>query len=373
VNTIFLIASFNAFFFAVLLLQKKPLARHDIILFLWLLYLGIYTGVYGLTSNYLFHKYPLLSASFISLLMLHGPFLYLYVTSLTTGAKGILYENVYHFIPFVLFNTYIILAALLQKANGISLEHTHTYTHPPFIFVFFLIITALSGPVYFVLSAGLFKKLGINISNNFSSLASIDPAWLKKLTFIFGIIWTLLITVAVIHHVFNLFSLSFCTDGLALALSVFIILLGYFGLRQKEIFFNLPLGKEEFVTQPSKKYMGTGLKQAEASLIAERLLQYISTEKPYLDPEITLPQMAESLKVASHHLSQVINEELGMNFFDLINSYRVEEVKKRINDPAFANYSLLGIAFECGFNSKSAFNRLFKKFTGTTPSAMKSV
>ena len=87
---IFLIASFNAFFFAVLLLQKRPKALHDIILILWLLYLGLYIGVYSFYSHDLFTHFKLLSISFISLLMLHGPFLYYYIQTLVSDKKQIL-------------------------------------------------------------------------------------------------------------------------------------------------------------------------------------------------------------------------------------------------------------------------------------------
>ena len=73
----------------------------------------------------------------------------------------------------------------------------------------------------------------------------------------------------------------------------------------------------------------------------------------------------------SHHLSRVINEEFGVNFFEFVNQYRIEEVKSMIRNPKFDNYSLLGIAYESGFNTKSAFNRVFKKLTGTTPSNYK--
>jgi AraC-like DNA-binding protein len=93
----------------------------------------------------------------------------------------------------------------------------------------------------------------------------------------------------------------------------------------------------------------------------------MASEKPYLDPNLSLPQLANDSGIPSHYLSQIINETFGLNFFDFINQYRVEEVKTKIVDPKFDSYSLLGIAFECGFNSKSAFNRIFKKSTGLTP------
>jgi AraC-like DNA-binding protein len=95
----------------------------------------------------------------------------------------------------------------------------------------------------------------------------------------------------------------------------------------------------------------------------------METMKPFLEPELTIYKLAEELKVPRHHLSQVINEKAQKSFFDFINSYRIEEVKKLLADPKMANRNILGIALDCGFNSKATFNAAFKKFTGMTPSA----
>ena len=90
--------------------------------------------------------------------------------------------------------------------------------------------------------------------------------------------------------------------------------------------------------------------------------------KPYLNPDLTLHQLAAELGISSHLLSQVINDHLKLNFFDFVNQYRVKTFKERIVSPHYSAFSVLGIAFDCGFNSKSAFNRIFKKNTGLTPS-----
>lgn len=194
--------------------------------------------------------------------------------------------------------------------------------------------------------------------------------WLRKLVYIFGSVWTLLMVVAVIHHVFQLFSWVFCTDGISLSLSIFIILIGYYGLKQKELF-SFP-EKESFVLeQKPEKYAGSGLKESEALLYLEKLNNFMSTEKPYLNPDLNLPQLAKEVDIPSHYLSQVINENLELNFFDFINRQRVEDVKSKISGSQYQNYSILGIAFESGFNSKSAFNRVFKNITGLTPSEYK--
>ena len=90
-------------------------------------------------------------------------------------------------------------------------------------------------------------------------------------------------------------------------------------------------------------------------------------KKPYLDPELTLSQLAKDLSISRSQLSQLINDGIGENFYDFVNKYRVEQVKKLMIDPQVKNYNMLGIALEAGFKSKSTFNLIFKRFTGLTP------
>ncbi len=369
---IFLIAAFNALFFAALILQKKK-ALHDKILICWLIYLGLYTGVYAFFSDTLFTGFHLLSASFISLLMLHGPFLYLYIYSLVDESFQTCRQNLVHFIPFIFFNVYLFIGYLVPEISAnIRLDHIESENGTPLLFALFLILTVLSGPVYFVLSIKLFKRLDINIFNNFSTSENINLIWLRKLVYSFGVIWTVLMGFASLHHIFSLFSWIFCTDGLFLSLSGFIILIGYFGLKQKEIFIHYSNQNIEYITEPKAKYGGMLLKETDAEQYINKIKHFMSAQKPYLDANLTLSQLAANLQVPSHVLSRVINERLGLNFFDFINQYRVEEVKSKIGEPKYDNLSLLGIAFDSGFNTKSAFNRVFKKSTGMTPSQYKS-
>ena len=364
---IFIIAAFNALFFALLIFQKKK-ALHDKVLILWLVYLGIYAGIYALFSETMFDNFHILSASFISLLLLHGPFLFLYISALTDIRFKMNLGKLVHFLPFILFNIFLIIASQFPGiSEGIRLNHIHGIHKPIWIFNLFLISVVLSGPFYFVLSIHSLRKLDVNIFNNFSTLENINLSWLRKLIYTFGFIWTALMVFATIHHVFNMFSWIFCTHGLTLSLSGFIIIIGYLGLKQKEIFVNFPDTRSQFVTEERVKYSGVVMDEEETKQYLSNLKQYMDAEKPYLNPDISLPELARGLGISSHFLSRVINEQLGVNFFDFINQYRVEEVKSRIKDPKFNYLSILGIAFECGFNTKSTFNRVFKKMTGLTP------
>ncbi|MCB0823644.1 MAG: helix-turn-helix transcriptional regulator [Bacteroidales bacterium] len=370
-NYIFFVAAFNALFFALMILQKKK-AKHDKILIFWLMYLGLYTGIYALFSNKLFTYYHLLSGSFISLLLLHGPFLFLYITALVVQKFQFKKKIFLHFIPFILFNLYIFIASYFPEISDfIRLNHEESKHEAPFLFNVFLILTVLSGPIYFVLAIAFLNELDINIFNNFSSYENVNLNWLRKLIYTFGAIWTVLMIFAIVHHVFQMFSWIFCTHGLSLSLSIFILLIGYFGIKQREIFVHYPNHYTEYVTERKVKYSGILISDNEFENYVGRLKDFMIVEKPYLEANLSLPELANKLNMPSHHLSRVINEEFGVNFFEFVNQYRIEEVKSMIRNPKFDNYSLLGIAYESGFNTKSAFNRVFKKLTGTTPSNYK--
>lgn len=369
---IFLIAVFNALLFIVFLLQKRPRALHDNILICWLTYLGLFIGIYAFYSHDLFTHYKLLSISLISLFMLHGPFLYLYIQTLVSNQEQLSWKDLFHLLPFISFNLYILVSSFQPVASEkLNIERLSGNFDPPLLFLFFLILTLFSGTIYFILTIRLFRKLDIRIFNNYSYQADIDLKWLRWLVLVFGIVWTILICVTVIHHVLNMFSMVFCTDGLFLSLSAFVILIGYLGLKQKVIFSTADFEASIGSSTPLTKYAGSRLTESEAKDYAERLSDYMKSSKPYLNPELALSQLAGDLGISSHFLSQVINEKFGLNFFDFINGYRVEEFKERTADPRYSNFSLLGIALECGFNSKSAFNRIFKQKTGSTPSQFK--
>jgi AraC-like DNA-binding protein len=122
------------------------------------------------------------------------------------------------------------------------------------------------------------------------------------------------------------------------------------------------------VNSEIRKYTRSGLEEEEAEKIYGNLIRFMKTNKPYLNPELNIYQLSDDLGLKKHHLSQVINEKSGMNFFDFVNTFRVEEIKRNLADPAMRNFTLLGIGLESGFNSKATFNSAFKKFTGLTPS-----
>lgn len=176
---------------------------------------------------------------------------------------------------------------------------------------------------------------------------------------------------------------------------VWVFALGYFGFRQTHIFSNIGLEKPVSEFNPEKspeskskeqtkgqteeqtknteatRYQKSGLKTETSQQYAQTAQQLMQQKKLYLDNDLTLHQLAAELEVPVYHLSQALNEQLQLNFFDFVNQYRVEEVKHKIADAQYQHYTLLAIAFESGFRSKASFNRIFKRFAGMTPSEYK--
>lgn len=114
--------------------------------------------------------------------------------------------------------------------------------------------------------------------------------------------------------------------------------------------------------------LSSGQKEKEYEAIKSKIETLMLQEKLYLEPQLSLNDLAQKLKTNTSVLSAVINSIFGKNFNDFVNEYRVEEFKKQIKLPTNQNYTLLAVAFDCGFNSKATFNRAFKKFTGQSPS-----
>jgi AraC-like DNA-binding protein len=116
------------------------------------------------------------------------------------------------------------------------------------------------------------------------------------------------------------------------------------------------------------KYETSPLTAEEKRQYHDRLVRHMDQGKPFLDMQLTLEKLAGDVGLRPGYLSQILNERLGMNFYEFVNAYRVREVQTKLADPTRAGGTLLALAHESGFNSKASFNRAFKRVTGLTPS-----
>jgi len=158
-----------------------------------------------------------------------------------------------------------------------------------------------------------------------------------------------------------------------IGLTILTFLFTIFGFQQPSIFEEVvrehdSMGEKLPDKSEQKKYARSGLKKKDIVRYIRMLKEYMENEKPYRNRELTIFDLSEQLQIPRHFLSEVINEHLNKNFYTLVNEYRIEEVKDRMGDPAYKHLTILAIAYDAGFNSKSSFNTIFKQKTGQTPS-----
>jgi len=150
----------------------------------------------------------------------------------------------------------------------------------------------------------------------------------------------------------------------------------FYAIRQPEILdYPVTASREENengIPAEAEKYAKSGLRKEQADEYLTRLLSFMDEEKPYLDGDMTIHHLSQKTGIPRHYITEVLNEKHGRNFFTFVNEYRVREVISRINDPRYQHYTILAIAFDAGFNSKSTFNSIFKTYTGKTPSEYRS-
>jgi len=118
----------------------------------------------------------------------------------------------------------------------------------------------------------------------------------------------------------------------------------------------------------SRKYRKSSLSKEQANLFITKIEAQMISEKLWLDSTLNLTDLAEAIDIPTNKLSQVLNEYIGKNFYDYVNNYRLEYFLKLCQEPTSKKYTLLSLAYECGFNSKTTFNAFFKKTLNTTPS-----
>jgi AraC-like DNA-binding protein len=150
-------------------------------------------------------------------------------------------------------------------------------------------------------------------------------------------------------------------------IALFSFVYSFYGIKQPVIF-GQELKQDAVDKKETDKYIKSGLKQGQAQDYLEKLISYVEVNKPYLNRDLNIHDLSLMIGIQRHNITQVLNENHKRNFFTFINEYRVKEVIERFSDPKYNHYTILAIAFDAGFNSKTTFNSIFKNQTGLTPS-----
>ena len=312
-----------------------------------------------------------------------GPLGYLYAVCASDGSRRLRARDAAHFAPLLV----VLIAGspiyLMNGADKIALFDRLQSGDAPTIIRLLEPSKYVSGIVYSLLTIAHLRQHRRRIRNSYSSTERVNLLWLLWLSAAAAAIWLLAIAVDVASTL--PFPMSSHPDDLvSFAVVLLVYAIGYMGLRQPEIFrYDGPAAPAPSASDPplialagrgdtdvpAGRYERSGLRDAEAVALKESLIALMTREHPYRDPDLTLPDLAERLGTTPHKLSEVLNSELSQTFYDFVNGYRVEYVRRRLATSDSRNQSLLTLAMDAGFASKSTFNQVFKKQTGQTPSA----
>ena len=370
-DAVFTIGIFLSFFLQFLLLSKKNRSTSDTILAVWMFVFGLHLFSYYLFSLGYWDRYPHLVGIHHPFPLLHGPLLYLYIQYSLRSNQRFQLKSLVHFAPFIAMYIYLIPFFFFYSAEQKTMQNAGLLDDYVVFSNVSLAAFILSGIGYSIASYRLLNRYRRLTDQNFAFRKSIDLSWLKF--FIYGSagIFSFVSVITVLDEFTNI-NFGFNAELIFYTLLIlFILYLGYSGIRHQSIFSGEPETDNQVVTPPAEEsgYTRSGLNDDEGKRHHAKLIELMSTKKPYLEPKLSLSELADQLDISPNHLSQVINQFEEKNFFDFINAYRVNEFKTRALKPENKNYSILAIAYDSGFNSKSTFNHVFKKMEGSTPSA----
>ncbi len=366
----FIIGIFIAVFLVLLLLIKKNKSRADKILLIWLFLIAIHQLLNYILFTGEAYNYPHWLGVQFSMPVLHGVLLYFYVMEITGNKLKKRWTVLLHLIPTLSLIIFAIPFYILSGEQKINVFQNEGAGFEWYI-IYLSILIPLSGLIYSIWSLFLIKAHQLKIQTRFSNTDKKELQWLRYLSIGYGIIWVL--------------AIFFESEIIFTAVVVLVLFIGFFGINQLNIFYsniepvqdlrketiskaiktNIP--NKESVNPINAKYAKSGLNEDMASEIYTNLNRMMEDSFSYKDDNLTLIELSQRLEVHPNHLSQVINEMEDKNFYNYINSLRIKAFIKLASLPENKKYTMISLAYDCGFSTKSTFNKHFKLHTGKTP------
>jgi AraC-like DNA-binding protein len=350
----------QSFFAGLLISTKKPATTANRLMAAWMFMICIEL-ILALINSTVLEMY---SFQFIS--FTYGPLLWLYVRFMTDPERKFNWLAMLHFIPFAVFLTVSVIFRsnhFIRNLRTFFVQDELISLRIVYGICFFLSIT-----VYSALAFHDIWKHQKNLKNIVSFTSRmITLNWLKIISISFYAAYFILFILGGLNMIGNYipFDPYFI---IYFFIALFSFVYSFYGVKQPVIF------GEQVKLQPEEKpeterYSRSGLRSEKATEYLGELLLFMDQKKPYLDRDLTIQDLSSLTGIPRHYITQVLNENHGKNFFTFINEYRVREVIERFKNPRFNHYTILAIAYDAGFNSKTTFNSIFKSQTGQTPSS----
>jgi AraC-like DNA-binding protein len=365
-NALLLCSTVLALFLSGLIFSKKQKSYPQYLLGTWFIVVAIHLSIlYLQTINLkLGYPWPWVIGIDLSFLVLHSTWMFLYILSFVRPDQKKLL-NLWHLVPFVGINIILSITSYTKPGAWKTESYRQAMDGTGYIdkglelSVLLIICLALG---YLAASFWLLYRHQQNVKNIYSTTKGKDLKWLRILLISLSVV---ILANTLIEWLRQYFDLIPSNIGISVGY-IFILFgllyIGFNGIRQTKVF-----SFDESI-QISKKISSEPLPHENNHEDYLALLGFIEKHKPYVDFELDLLSLSTQTGMKPRYLSQLINKESGQNFCDFINQFRIGEFKKKVRDPDSKSYTLLSIAYECGFNSKATFNRVFKNHTGITPS-----
>jgi len=353
----------QSFFAGLLIATRRPFTTANRIMTAWV-FLFCIEMIFALINHAVLEIYAFPFISFT-----YGPLLYLYVRHMANPSLKYQPWHTLHFVPFFVFFVVSVIfrnISFFDDLSGFFTIDRFTPLRIVYSACFFLSVT-----IYSILSFIQIRRHQVHLKDIVSFTSEkITLNWMKILSITFYVGYIVIFILGGIDIIaglipFDPYILTF------IFIAFFSFAYSFYAIRQPEML-DYPVAQREeddiAVQAGAEKYAKSGLRKEQAEAYLTKLLSYMDDEKPYLDGDMTIHHLAQKTGIPRHYITEVLNEKYGRNFFTFVNEYRVREVISRINDPKYQHYTILAIAFDAGFNSKSTFNTIFKAYTGKTPS-----
>lgn len=294
--------------------------------------------------------------------LLISPFLLLYFNSLTnTNNKQ---KTIIAFLPFILSFFYLLYIIVFSSHEELEfLFSPYNLMQKKIVFILFQMLEYFYFPIIAIITLSKMYKHKKNAQHYCSSVSDIEIKWFRIFLLICISLWTVnMATYYILPELSAWIKENRYILSVIVTLPLFFVQ-GFFSMRQKVIFRESINNKKN-----ENSYMKTGLEKKERKQIAIQLDNLVKKKKLYLIPQLSLFEMEKQTGLTRHNISEILSCEFNKNFYEYINTLRIEEFEEKIRNKEHEKFTLLAIALECGFNSKASFNRVFKTLTGKTPS-----
>jgi AraC-like DNA-binding protein len=384
-SIIFILGALQGIFLSIVLFTQYRKSKANIFLAWLILSYSVFIIEQLLSGmEQISRSFPHLLMIFMGLPFLFGPLHLMYISVLTDSRIKFARPYWLHFIPFILYKVFYLQVFFLSKEELIEIIILVEQNNPPLHLLISGVAVAVQGLIYVIIALFVFREYLQKIKFTFSTIEKINLAWLRYFTIMALFVWTIVFIEEILRIIsIDTGAISFLVPVLT---SVFVYATGYIGMFKTEIFQQYDIYNNIHaiqnltvaLNQPSEsgngtvKYQKSGLSTEKADVYLNQLKKLMEKDEIYTNPDVTLKDLSERLDTSTHNISEVINTRLNQNFFDFINNYRVERVKKDLHNKNKEHYTLFAIAVDAGFNSKSGFNAIFKRYTGQTPSEYRS-